>query len=55
MVRHFTVRELNALADFYGSPEGRSVMNKFGSYMADITPALQQEMLRAIKQYEDAH
>ena len=52
MVRHFTVRELNALADFYGSPEGRSAMKKFGAYTADIMPVIQQEMARAIQQYK---
>ena len=52
MVRHFTVRELNALADFYGSPEGRSAMKKFGSYMADVMPVIQQEISRAIEQYK---
>ena len=41
MVRHFTVGELNALADFSGSPEGRSAMKKFGAYMADVMPTLQ--------------
>ena len=55
MVRHFTVRELNALADFYGSPEGRSAMKKFGAYMADVVPVIQQEILRAMQQYNDAH
>jgi hypothetical protein len=53
MVRHFTVRELNALADFYGSPEGRSTMKKFGAYMADVMPVIQQEMARAIEQHKD--
>ena len=55
MVRHFTVRELNALADFYGSPEGRSAMKKFGVYMADVMPVIQQEMARAVQQYKDAY
>jgi hypothetical protein len=54
MVRHFTVQELNALADFYGSPEGRSAMKKFGVYMADVMPVIQQEMARALKQYKAA-
>jgi hypothetical protein len=52
MAQHFTVKELNALADFYGSPEGRSAMKKFGAYMADVMPVIQQEMLRAQKQLE---
>lgn len=55
MVRHFTVQELNALANFYGSPEGRSAMKKFGGYMADVMPVIQQEMTRAIQEYKDAH
>ncbi len=43
MVKHFTVDELNALADFYGSKEGRSAMKKFGAYMGDVMPVIQQE------------
>lgn len=53
MVRHFTVRELNALADFYGSPEGKSAMKKFGLYMADVMPVIDQEMKRAFQEYKD--
>jgi hypothetical protein len=29
------------LADFYGSPVGKSAMQKFGAYMADIMPVMQ--------------
>src|SRR4051812_42651711 len=47
MVKHFTVDELKALADFYGSPVGRSAMKKFGDYMADVMPAIQSEMMKA--------
>jgi hypothetical protein len=47
MAKHFTVDELNALADFYGSREGRSAMKKFGAYMADIMPVIEQEMTKA--------
>jgi hypothetical protein len=50
MVKTFTAEELNALADFFGSPLGRSAMNKFGLYMADIMPVIQQEMFRALQQ-----
>jgi hypothetical protein len=52
MAQHFTVKELKALATFYGSPEGRSAMKKFGAYMADVMPVIQQEMLRAQQQLE---
>jgi len=48
MVKHFTTRELSALADFYGSPEGRSAMSKFGAYMVDVMPAMQAELRRAV-------
>jgi hypothetical protein len=47
MVKHFTTRELSAMADFYGSPEGKSALEKFGPYMSDIMPMLQAEMQHA--------
>ena len=47
MVKHFTTDELKALADSYGSPVGKSAMQKFGAYMADIMPALQAEIIKA--------
>ena len=50
MVKVFTAEELNALADFFGSPVGRSAMGKFGIYMADLMPVIQQEMFRALQQ-----
>jgi hypothetical protein len=48
MVKHFTADELKALADFYGSAEGKSSMKKFGAYMADVMPSVQAEMVKAI-------
>ena len=53
MAKHFTYKELDAIASFYGSPEGRSAMKKFGAYMGDVMPVLQQEMLRSQQQFED--
>lgn len=54
MVRHFTIAELNALADFYGSPEGRSILKKFGPYLADanqvITIFLKNAMINYVQQ-----
>jgi uncharacterized protein len=52
MANHFTVGELNALTDFYGSPEGKSAMKKFGAYMSEIMPVIQQEMSRAALEYK---
>src|SRR5215467_4290600 len=47
MVKDFTTEELKALADFYGSPVGKSAMKKFGAYMADIMPVVQAEIMKA--------
>jgi len=47
MVKHFTTEELKALADFYGSPIGKSAMQKFGAYMADIMPTMEAEIMKA--------
>ena len=47
MVKHFTTEELKALADFYGSPVGKSAMQKFGVYMADIMPTIESEIMKA--------
>lgn len=52
MVKHFTLSEIDALTDFYGSPEGRSIMDKFGLYMADVMPIIEQESLRAVQEIE---
>ena len=48
MVRHFTADELKALADFYGSPVGKSAMKKFGAYMADCMPMVEGEIGKAV-------
>jgi hypothetical protein len=47
MTKHFTTRELNALADFYGSPEGKSAVAKLGVYMNDVMPMIEAEMQHA--------
>ena len=47
LVKHFTSEELKALADFYGSPVGKSAMQKFGAYMADLMPTMQSEIMKA--------
>jgi hypothetical protein len=52
MIKHFTTRELSAMADFYGSPEGKSALEKFGPYMGDIMPMLQAEMQHAVQAAE---
>jgi hypothetical protein len=47
MIKNFTTEELKALADFYGSAVGKSAMQKFGAYMADVMPAIQAEVIKA--------
>ncbi|MGE4488120.1 MAG: DUF2059 domain-containing protein [Kiritimatiellales bacterium] len=47
MTKYFTADELKALADFYGSPVGKSAMSKMGAYMADVMPAVQAEVMKA--------
>lgn len=48
MVRTFTADELKALADFYSSPIGKSAMKKMGSYMSEVMPTLQGEMMKVL-------
>lgn len=52
MVKHFSVGEIDALADFYGSPEGRSVMKKLGIYTAEVSQAMNAEIRRAIQAHD---
>jgi hypothetical protein len=49
MVKFFTTRELDAMAKFYGSAEGKSSLEKFGPYMADVMPMIQAEMQHAME------
>ena len=53
MVARFTVGEIDALADFYGSPEGKSVMKKLGLYMADVMPVIEAETMRAVERVKE--
>jgi hypothetical protein len=52
MMQTFTIEELNAFADFYGSKVGKSAMGKFGTYMSLVMPTVQQEMMRAIEKVQ---
>jgi hypothetical protein len=44
LVKHFNAGELNAMATFYGSPEGKSARGKFGPYMAEVMPLINDEV-----------
>lgn len=51
MTEHFTTNELNALADFYGSPEGISIVEKMPVYMASTMPRIQSVVLQTAKKF----
>ena len=59
MVKTFTADELGALADFYGSPIGKSAMGKMGDYMAtfmaDFIPLMNAGMAKLTAEAEKAH
>lgn len=46
MYKRFTLKEIKMLNEFYKKPEGLSIMEKMGDYMADIMPVIQSEMTR---------
>lgn len=46
----FTTEELNAMADFYGTEIGQSVLGKFGAYNAQVTPKVMQDVLNAAEE-----
>lgn len=48
MIKNFSADELKALADFYGSPAGKSAMKNYSKYMVDVMPAIQDEVIRAL-------
>ena len=58
MLKTFTADELAALADFYGSPVGKSAMNKMGDYMAifmaEFMPLMNAEMAKITAEADKA-
>ena len=50
LARNFTLAEIQAMTDFYGSPEGQAIMSKMGVYMAQLMPVIQRETLRAAEE-----
>lgn len=49
LVKHFTINEIKAMTEFYGSPVGKSINKKFPAYMADAMPQINQEVLAALQ------
>ncbi len=54
MANTFTVEEIEALTQFYSTPEGRSVMEKMSTYMAKVQPVMMKEVRRSMKQVMEA-
>jgi Uncharacterized protein conserved in bacteria (DUF2059) len=46
LVKTFSTKELDAMTNFYGSPEGRSVIAKYPRYLAEVMPALMAQIQR---------
>lgn len=53
IVKHFTVKEINALTEFYSSPEGQSIMKKMPVYTKEIMPAILGIIPEAVKSVEE--
>ena len=53
LVKHFTVKEINAMTEFYGSPEGQSIIKKIPIYMKEIIPPMMSIIPEAIKSVEE--
>lgn len=51
MVNHFTSAELEALAGFYGTPLGKSILRKMPAYMGEVMPAINEIMIDRLEMY----
>jgi hypothetical protein len=52
LVKDFNTAELNAMADFYGSAEGKSILAKYPAYIAEVMPAMLAEVKRDIAEMQ---
>jgi hypothetical protein len=48
LAKNFTVGELDTMVTFYGSPGGRSALKKFGPFMAEIMPQIQEKVKKGL-------
>jgi hypothetical protein len=53
MVEVFSAEELDALAAFYGSPVGQTIVTKFPVYIAKVMPAIELQLARAIRELKN--
>jgi hypothetical protein len=54
VVKVYSAQEINALADFYESPLGVSVMKKMPKLMSEMMPAIQREVLKALMEMQQS-
>jgi len=47
LIKWFTADEVLAMAEFYASPAGKSIMKKMGDYTAELMPTIQTELMKA--------
>ena len=55
LVRDFSLEELKAMAKFFNSPVGQSIMKKMPVYQSEVMPAVMQKMQQAVSTYMQAH
>lgn len=52
LVKVFTAGEIEAMKNFYGSPDGKSVLKKMSAYMGEIMPTIQSQLMKAAQAAE---
>lgn len=49
---NFTLKELNALHEFYANEVGQSIIGKMGKYTAESSTAIQRVLMETVKGYQ---
>ncbi len=52
LIKTFTADELQAMSDFNGTPNGKSISQKYASYINNVLPAMQWEATKAAQAAE---
>ena len=52
LVKVFTAGEIESMKNFYGSADGKSVLKKMSSFMAEIMPTVQSQLMKAAQAAE---
>ena len=54
LTTHFTIREIEALSEFYETPVGNAILTKYSAYVADIQPGIVDLVLQALSRTQEA-